>query len=444
MGEKRKLAGALVAVLFGIGLCACSSASPAASVPPPRYAVGIHSEQLVDISRSTPPDGAVAGHAGRTLMLTVFYPALGKPGGPTGRDTAPDRAGAPYPLIVFAHGFGSDPGAYETLLVDWAATGYVVGAPTFPLTSASAPGGPDLADYVNQPGDVSFVVSELRSESQRTSGLLSGLVDEGEIGVAGHSLGGVTTLGLVANTCCQDRRVKVAAVLSGDPIGFPGGTVMYPAMPLLFVHGDADQVVPYAASVAAFDDAHIPKGLVTIEGGDHSSPVDPHGAAFASVVRATTDFFDRYLKGDQQAARRLQSDGRPGATRLALALSPGSRLRLAVPRPPKGQRHASITPSAGLTDGQRVIVSWRGYQPGVTVNILECSTPVSGAQACNLATAAVGEPDPVGTGTVSFVVHTGAVGSGVCDAGHPCVVVVNEGGSSSPSSSVLLPISFVP
>ena len=56
---------------------------------------------------------------------------------------------------------------------------------------------------------------------------LAGLVDPHEIGVAGHSHGGVTTLGLAANTCCHDDRVKAAIVLSGDSLTFPKGEFDY-------------------------------------------------------------------------------------------------------------------------------------------------------------------------------------------------------------------------
>ena len=64
------------------------------------------------------------------------------------------------------------------------------------------PGGPDAGDVVNQPKDMSYVIGAVLSDSLSPSGALSGLVDPKEIGAAGHSNGAVTTLGLVANTCC--------------------------------------------------------------------------------------------------------------------------------------------------------------------------------------------------------------------------------------------------
>ncbi|HLX89432.1 MAG TPA: neocarzinostatin apoprotein domain-containing protein, partial [Acidimicrobiales bacterium] len=434
---------AALTVVLGLTASACASgASGAASAVAPRYGVGTRVITVTDTSRPTAANGPVAGHPGRTLVVTILYPAAGRPGLRPEPGTPADRRGAPYPLIVFAHGFGSAPHEYEPLLAHWAAAGFVVAAPRFPLTNSATAGGPDLADYVNQPADMSFVVSQVLTQSAAAGSWMSGLADPSAVAAAGHSLGGVTTLGLVANTCCSDPRIDAAVVMAGDPVTFPTGTVRYPRIPLLFVHGSGDKTVPYAASVTAFDAAYPPKVLLTITGGGHSSPVDPGGPAFDDVVRSTVDFFDAYLRHQGAAAGRLSGDSKSGATTVALALHAGDRVRVPVPKTVTGKLSATASPDSGLADGQRVTVSWKGYQPGTSINILECSAPVTGPQNCNLSTATVGQPDPVGSGFTSFVVHTGPVGTGTCDAGHRCVIVVNQGGSTSTSASVLLPVSF--
>ena len=430
-------------------LVSCSSPPPTTTTggATPRYAVGVHRETLVDTSRPTPANGSVPGHPGRVLQTTIFYPARG-PGGTVPRPGAtPDRASAPYPLIVFAHGFGSNVESYQALLVRWAAAGYVVAAPLFPLTRDSAPGGPDLADFANQPADLSFVITQVVQESAHAGGLLSGMVNPRRIGAAGHSLGGVTILGLVANTCCRDARVTAAVVMSGDPITFTTGHVDFAsAPPLLLVHGNADQAVPYGASVDAFNSAVAPKGLLTIRGGDHGSPVLPTGKAFPSVVRTTVGFFDRYLKGQSTGAADLASDVSRGITTLTFAYRPGQHVHLAAPPVVTRDRRATVSPSRDLADGQTLQVTWSGYAPGVSVNVLECSkSPPTAAGDCDLQTAKLLQPDPNGYGSLAFVVHTGAVGTGMCSATQPgCVVVVNEGGSTAPTSSVITPVSFAP
>src|SRR6476469_7805203 len=74
-------------------------------------------------------------------------------------------AGGPHPLIVFAHGFALTPGTYSRLLRAWTRAGYVVAAPVFPLEDANAPGGPDESDLINEPQDVSVVISRLLTAS---------------------------------------------------------------------------------------------------------------------------------------------------------------------------------------------------------------------------------------------------------------------------------------
>jgi len=424
-GGVRRLA---VSVAMATVIAACSTSTTHLAKP---FGTARLTDTLVDPNRSTPANGSVAAHPGRTLVTSVWYP--------TG-----DRG--PLPLIVFAHGFGTPPDldGYTTILQRWASEGFVVAAPLFPLTRTDAPGGPDLADYVNQPGDVSFVISRLLAASASGAGPLRGMINPAEIGVAGHSLGGVTTLGLVANTCCRDPRVKAAVVMSGDSIGFPGGrNDAQRAPPLLLVHGNADPVVPYVSSITAFNAASAPKALLTIEGGGHGSPVDPGGPAFATVVKVTTDFFDRYLRQQAEAGRRLAADGRSPATTLTLALTGGTPVTLATPPTVPSTLHAAVAPSQGLHDGQVVTVSWQGFRPGVSVNVLQCDrNPPTGPGDCDLQTAKLLLPDVTGSGSIGLTVRASIGATSTCGGPTPCVVVVNEGGSTTPKSSVILPVSF--
>jgi hypothetical protein len=209
------------------------------------------------------------------------------------------------------------------------------------------------------------------------------------------------------------------------------------------------------SSIDAFNGASAPKGLLTVEGGNHDSPVTPTDTAFPSVVRTTIDFFDRYLKGEKPAVGRLVTTGGSGsqpadsqakATKLIFVATPGTKATLPVPKTVKRNLRATVAPTKGLTDGQSVTISWEGFAPGVAVNILQCSvSPPTMASDCNLNTATVLHPDPQGSGSLQFVVHTGPSGSGTCDATHPgCVVVINQGGSLTPAATVARPISFAP
>src|SRR2546421_9976599 len=161
----------------------------------------------------------------RSLETTVRYPATG----------------GPLPLIVFAHGFALTPATYGRLLNSWAQAGYVVAAPSFPLEKANAPGGPNESDLINQPRDVSFVISKLLALTVRPGGVLEGKIDPSQIAVAGHSDGGVTALAVAYDHRFRDRRIRAAIVLSGAT---PPRMGAFPQRgpPLLATHGTADRI----------------------------------------------------------------------------------------------------------------------------------------------------------------------------------------------------------
>jgi fermentation-respiration switch protein FrsA (DUF1100 family) len=440
---------AVALLVAALAAAACTSASTAGPSPGPAtaaHAVGVLTDTFVDTSRPTPGWGPSPARPSRTLVTTIWYPASGTPGGRPRSGAAPDRRGAPYPLIVFGHGLGATPQLYATLLSAWAAAGYVVAAPLFPLSSSKTPGGPDGGDIGNQPGDMSYVITSVLRADGADEGTLSGLVDPHEIGAAGHSNGAITTLALVANTCCLDPRVKAAVVMAGTTEGLPAGRYVLPeAPPLLLVHGTDDDLVPYRDAVLVFDQALGPKALLTVDGGSHASAAAFAAPSAASVIRATVDFFDAYLRHDPAAVGRLEDDGRPGVTTIDVVPKVGATSTLPVPALPVVHLRASVTPSTDLTDGQTVTVRWSGYTAGKVVNVLECShVDLSSASSagCDFSNAAILHADPSGSGSLTVRVATGAVGNGVCGAGHACEIVVNDASSTAPSYSRQLPITF--
>ena len=439
------LAGTMALVSLGVVAPVATAASP--SIPVGHFAVGTISLTLVDTSRGTAAWGSRPASSSRTLLTTILYPATGEQSTVTPPPATPDRSGAPYPLIVFSHGLGATPQDYLPLLKGWASTGYVVAAPLFPLTSSSTPGGSDAGDVVNQPKDVSYVIGGVLS-AVATTGSLSGLVDPNEVGVAGHSNGGVTTLGLIANTCCHDPRVKAAIVMAGTTIGIPGGTIDYKdTPPVLLVHGTADQLIPYRSAPIVYDAIKGPKGLLTISGGSHQSAAGLVSPSARNVIRATTDFFDAYLKGDTSALSRIKTDAHSATTSLVFDAVAGSRgASVPIPAPPVVHLKASVSPSSNLLNGQAVTVRWSGYTAGKVENVLECyKVDITGAEAshCDFANADILHPDPTGRGSLVFHVVTGAVGEGTCGPHvQGCAIVVNNSSSTLPSESRVLPIDF--
>ncbi|HUF83708.1 MAG TPA: hypothetical protein VMQ81_03845, partial [Acidimicrobiia bacterium] len=209
-----------VALLAATGACGDDDngerSSPAPPVPSPgdelptaaapgTYPVAELTETYVDDSRPTEtPDGQGSAPS-RTLVTTILYP----------------EGEGPFPLIVLAHGLTGNPDKFTELTTAWASAGFVVAAPLFPLTSNQAPA-EVIADYNNQPADLSFVIDEVLARSEGDEGPLAGLVAADRVGAAGLSLGGATVYGIGFNSCCRDDRVGAVVVMAGMLLAFEG------------------------------------------------------------------------------------------------------------------------------------------------------------------------------------------------------------------------------
>jgi predicted dienelactone hydrolase len=200
--------------------------------------------------------------------------------------------------VLFAHGHEGEPADYAAVVTSWASRGYVVVAPEFPLSSRHALGGASFADLLEQPGDLSFVLTRVLERNADPRSFLHGLIDARRIGAVGHSMGAWTVLGMVANACCHDRRVTAAIILAGELAPeFRTKFFTAGAPPILFVHSRDDDVVPYAAGARAYAAAPRPKYLLRLTSGGHIVPYfGPKTAAGAAVLRVTNEFLDRYLR----------------------------------------------------------------------------------------------------------------------------------------------------
>lgn len=466
-GGPRVVAALAAGLLVVAALAGCSDADPSASgepsaasdasVPaaaPQRHAVGVFEATYVDGSRPTPENGAAPGLPDRTLETLFLYPAEGDPGDGTPsaeEDAEPDTAGGPYPLVLFAHGLGGPLELYQPMLEEWAAAGYVVAAPRFPLTAPDAAGGANPGDVQNQPGDVSFVIDQVSEAAEASAGdgggggadaVLAGLVDTGAIAVAGHSNGAITALGLAANSCCRDSRIDAALVLAGTDSPFNGDYDLADTPPLLLVHGTEDAQLSYDAAVTIFNEAEGPKGLLTLEGENHADWFY-QGDTFDGVVAASTSFLDAYLRDDAAAEERLATFEADDMT-LDWVPEEGSDTTIPTTPEPETDRQATATPTDGLTAGQLVTVTWEGFLPGGTVNVVQCSGDgvSGGSAACDLNDAYILQADPTGEGSTQIDIVVGAVGDGVCDAANPCWIVVNDSGLTDEDAIIRIPITL--
>ena len=208
----------------------------------------------------------------------------------------PGSGSGPWPLVVFGHGYAATPGIYAHLLRAWTLAGYVVAAPLFPLGNAHAPAGPDESDIVNQPRDMSFVISQLLAASASATSPLHGLVDPSHIAVAGQSDGAETAFAVAYDRPFRDLRVDAAVILSGAQL--PGVAFRFPhrAVPLLATQGTADTINPPSYTYTFFRAAPRPKFLLTLPGAGHVLPYTTQEPQLGVVERVTIAFLDRYLK----------------------------------------------------------------------------------------------------------------------------------------------------
>jgi dienelactone hydrolase len=306
----RAVSGIAALAVGALVVCACASAGPSSSSarsdetttstrPVPTagrpFAFTVRHERFVDANRPTASPGDPAYSPRRTLPTDLYIPT----------------ASTPRPLIMFSHGYHGAPRKFSQLFRAWARAGYMVAAPRFPLTSDRGDPYDEVADVVNQPGDISFVLTQL------LDGSLKSRIDASRIAAAGLSLGGATTYGLVESPCCIDHRFRSAALF--DAVRLPlGAPFRQNTIPLLIAHIDTDLAVPYRTAKQAYAESASPKWLLTFESGIHPEAYEntpsPHDR---TATQTSLDFFDLTLLGDASARARLLHDGtNPGESTI--------------------------------------------------------------------------------------------------------------------------------
>lgn len=413
-----------------LAIMACSDSSDN-SVATQRYAVSTFYQTYVDESRGTPGSGEYPPLPSRTLETRILIP----------------EGEGKFPLLIFSHGLGSSPGAYEGLIEEIAAAGYVVVAPLYPLTGANAPAGADPSDTQNQPGDVSFLIDVVTTAVAESDAPFDERVDVENIGTFGHSNGGITTLGVIAHSCCRDPRIDAAVSMSAPAAPYGDGEYDFSnTAPLMLVHGTVDALIPIEGSKEVFNAVAAPKGMVTLNDVGHGEFLAPSGPGFDTTANSIIDMFRTHLRGSSAAEDRLLAGVvYDTLAELLYTATGGTDITLPLP-PPVTNREATVEPNSNLVDDQMVTVRWSNFTQDV-LYIVQCSQGGTGGNdICELVdNALLFQPNPNGDGFVSMRIITGDVGSGRCDATtDDCVVVVNDGGLTSEEAIIRIPLSFAP
>jgi fermentation-respiration switch protein FrsA (DUF1100 family) len=273
MGRVLRRSVLALALSSAAALAGCASGSPDSPEAPAAPATSGAPQQSAEVVTSE----LNLNRGDRPLPTKVWTPA----------------AGGPYPLIYFSHGLTSQPDDYADLITAWAQAGFVVAAPWYPHTwNQAAQFNAD--DVVNQPADAQYVITELLTA-------LSGRIDPGRIAAAGHSAGGITTIGLF--TGARDARLKAGLVISGRQMPAPAPFSGTPA-PMLFVQGKLDETVTYEQAFGAYNEVPWPKAFLELPRGTHL----PHRDQPEVVAATTTDFWRWSLYGDGAAKVRMAQD----------------------------------------------------------------------------------------------------------------------------------------
>jgi predicted dienelactone hydrolase len=137
------------------------------------YKAGIQFIDFTDASRDD-----------RALRAVIWYPAQVSADAP--RPYPVDDSGAPYPLIIYSHGYGSTPTELSPVIERLVSHGFVVAGVEHR----------DLDDpkyvTVNRPLDTLFLLNQLADLDADNP--LAGMIDTDHVGVTGFSMGGYTTM----------------------------------------------------------------------------------------------------------------------------------------------------------------------------------------------------------------------------------------------------------
>jgi dienelactone hydrolase len=320
---------ALVLVALLLTACGGRTASPPAEAyrpaSPGAFAVGMVDDLVLrDEARD------------RELTLRVWYPE------PAGR----------YPVILFSPELGRSHRAYEHLGEAWAARGYIsihVSHPgsdirifagkafwRFKAIAKEVATSPTI--WSERAADLVALIDRLDAV-EAAAPALAGRLDATRIGVAGHSLGALSTL-LVAGLPIDLPGRPAAALGDPRPLAFlafspPGPGAPLPAEPwelarpvMLITGGRDDQpaevgtarpaswrsqafatMTPGGKAHLAIADAHH---FTFSNGGGASPPVEP--AHLAIIQQASCAFWDRHLKGVPALETGLAALVRDGVT----------------------------------------------------------------------------------------------------------------------------------
>ena len=242
----------LVAALLSL-IPGNAGAVPAPDLPG-AYAVGHTEMTIIDAAR-----------ANRVLPLQIWYPAdeaswaaepsftftaLVLTAGITStvaKNDAALPAGDTYPLIIFSHGFGGFNIQSLSLMEHLASFGFVVVAPNH--TGNTQADQSSLDPEADRLPDVAFTIDEMAAANLNGASSFFGHIDANNVGVAGHSYGGMTALFMAAGHggLLADPRVKAIMPVAPSSASLTDAELQGITIPTLLMVGTLDGLRPETA-----------------------------------------------------------------------------------------------------------------------------------------------------------------------------------------------------
>lgn len=252
------------------------------------------------------------------------------------------KKGAPFPLIVYSHGYGGSGVSTVYLMEHLASMGYIVAAPDHndkdravrirggakveplaflrnALKLARSGKKFDRESYLYRLREIRTVIDGMLRLADGKNSPFTGFIDKEKIGVIGHSLGSFTTLALSGLMDGQrDERIKAGLYLSGGLFMWKEDEFARLKIPAMFMYGELEKG---QRKLLGIDDVEeltemiyrrcaSPKFLLEIKRGTHMTFCqrvfndrpnrgDPNVAEEqVRVINSyATAFFNRYLKG---------------------------------------------------------------------------------------------------------------------------------------------------
>jgi predicted dienelactone hydrolase len=216
-------------------------------------------------------------------------------------------------VIIFSHGFHGCATQSRFLMEAFASAGYIVFAPNHhdatcnggetswlsaPALRFRQPNQWNETTYRDRAGDIRNLIDAIKAD-----GRFRNRVDWSRLGLAGHSLGGYTVLGL-AGAWPEWKLPGVKAVLALSPYSQPflsHGTLANLSAPVMYQGGTRDFGITPALDkpMGTYDQSPQPKYFVEFDQAGHFAWTNFPSSVHQDIAVYAVAFMNHYVKGEK-------------------------------------------------------------------------------------------------------------------------------------------------